>query len=249
MAKLPVIPDVAPHIERAIHAALIDKRRKETSDAPQVLRMSAAGECERNMWASLRTVPEDDELPPKVLAIFELGHAIETHVIKLLRLSGREVLDHDPESGKQFKLVDFDGREIGHTDGMIQTGARAAARHWSLLEIKSANAKQFGLLLEQGYAVWHPKYADQLQKYMGNAKLPDALAVVYCKDDSRIYAERIQYDPQRFAELWKKASRILNSETLLDRPAAAKSQYCAFCKYCPRNQWCWSSVAGVEFAA
>ena len=212
-----------------------------------MLRMSAAGDCERNLWAGLNDIPEDKEIEPRILALFDHGNAIEVHVIRLLRLSGRNVIDVDPGTNDQFELVDFDGKEVGHIDGKIETGSRPTNRHLSLLEIKSANTKQFNMLLELGYVAWKPTYASQIQKYMGNADLPDALVIVYCKDDSRIHAERILYDPVAFFNLRGKAHRIIESTELLNRPPEAKSQYCKFCKYCNRNQWCWAPTTGANF--
>jgi hypothetical protein len=243
MAKLPEIPNRAPYIERAIHRALSERQEKEQK-AP-FLSMSEIGGCERNLWAGLHEIPQDKEIEPRILALFELGKHVEIHVIELLRASGRIVWDVDPETNEQFHYTDFDNRFRGRTDGMIELGS--SQPHRALLEIKSANQKQFDLLIEVGYAVWHPKYADQLCVYMGYADLKEALVIVYCKNDSRLYAERLKSNPVRFHALRLKAGRILEAETTLPRPEEAKSQYCGFCKWCSRNQWCWSSTADVQF--
>ena len=121
---------------------------------------------------------------------------------------------------------------------------------WRLLEIKSASEKQFELCKALGYEKWNPKYAAQLQVYMGYAGFEDSVAVVYNKNTADIYIEKVRFDPQAFESLKQKATRILNQppDVPLPRPAEGKSQYCGFCKWCARNQWCWSATADVRFA-
>ena len=241
MAELPEIPERAPWIEAAIHKAVA---RRRTAKDP-FLSMSQIGDCERNLWAGLNGIPEGKEIEPRMLVLFEHGNAVEEHVIRLLTKSGRNVQAFDPETGEQFQCIDFDGRFRGRTDGKIELGSRE--KRWALLEIKSANTKQFELAQELGYKAWRPKYADQAQVYMGYTELPEALAVVYCKDDSRIYAERLKFGKARFHAMRLKAGRILASEVVLPKPDEAKSQYCGFCKWCPRNAWCWGPLAEVRF--
>jgi hypothetical protein len=250
MAKLPTLIREAPHVERRIHAALVeDSRKPSTRDG--VLGLSTIGDCERNLWMSLNGIPKDPERESegRILALFKHGHAVEAHVVGLLEIAGYEIQDRDFETGRQFRFEAEDGRIAGHIDGKIWTAPAAYAPEWKLLEIKSASIKKFEELLPIGYAEWNPKYAAQVQAYMGAFELDDSLVVVYCKDDSRIYAEKIRHDPAQSAALLEKAHRIVNATELPDRPKGANGQYSKFCKFCDRAAHCYSALAGVSFDA
>ena len=242
MATLPEIPDRAPHIERAIHKAL-DQERRQRAKAP-FLSMSEIGGCERNLWAGLHGIPEESDPDPLLLGIFQLGHTIEAHVIELLRLSGRTVVDRDPQTGKQFRYVDFDDRLRGRSDGFIEIGTDR--KRLAVLEIKSANTSQFEQAEKLGIKAWRPGYFDQAQAYMGYSKHEEALVVVFAKETGRIYAERIRFDVEHFHALRLKAGRVLDGE-LPERPEAATSQSCSFCRFCRRAEWCYGPLSETNF--
>jgi len=242
MAKLPALIRTAPHIERRIHEALTDESRKP-SERDGRLGLSQLGDCERNLWAGMNGIPEDKEIEPRILVLFKHGHAVEAHVIDLMRTAGLNVLDRDPKTGEQFTVEDFNGKLASHIDGLVECGKNG----FLLLEVKSASEKKFDELLAAGYEAWNPKYAAQLQAYMGYFKLDDSLAVVYEKNTSRIHAEKVRFDPVRFGELHAKAKRVVTSTEVLPKPPEAKSRYCAFCKYCSRGDWCFSPLAGLTF--
>ena len=222
--------------------------------SPRV-RLSSIGKCPRENWARLNG--QDDERPPgaKALAIFQMGHAVEPHVVDLLRLGGYSVREVD-DDGNQFTVEMIEGQAIGHIDGMVEWG-RGVQREWKLLEVKSAKQKKFTELEEAGsYATWNPGYGDQIQAYMGATQEPhskveplrDCLVIVLNKDTSERWTECIRFDPERYAELKKNALAALGEE-MPERPAKANGQYSKFCKWCSVAAWCYSPMAGVEFDA
>lgn len=242
MARMPELIRTLPQIERSIHAALKERSAKDISRVGRI-GMSQIGKCERFLWAALNG--EKPEQPSgRVLTLFQHGNAVEQHVIELLESAGFRVLSEE-DGGGQFRvsdpeLIDF----VGHLDGKISLQGDA---NWSLLEIKSANTKQFELLKEAGYEKWKPDYGAQIHAYMGYGQLASAVVVVYCKDTSEIYAERIRFDLDKFSALKAKAGRIFAAETLPERPEEAKSRHCKFCKFCDLGDWCWGPLAGVKF--
>lgn len=249
MAELPELRNPAPHIEHRILRALEterEERTKERSLRPPSLALSGVGKCVRELWAGMQGVGSPDPIEPRVLAIFDFGNTVEEHVIRLLRRAGELVIDVDPFTGEQFRVVDFDGKASGRLDGKIDLGPKGS-RTVGLLEIKSANDKQFAIAADVGIHTWQPKYVDQATYYMGLAKLDVCLFVVFGKNDSQIYSEKIRFDPERFHRLRQKVATAVLSPTLPDRPAEATSQYCNFCKWCEVNEWCWSATAGVQF--
>lgn len=250
MTALPKIPRLAPNITKRIHAAAV--KNHERTEPKVTISMGALGGCERNLWAELHGVP--DERPPdgRTCVLFDMGHSVEELVVQLLKDADYEVEDVDPETGNQFELWGLDKRLHGFTDGKIKINGT-----WRLLEIKSASSRkprdskdkpgQFEMCVSLGYEKWNPKYAAQIQGYMGFSGLEDSVCIIKNKNTSELYVEKVRFDPDKFSALLDKAVRILEAEEILPRPAEGKSQYCSFCKWCPHNQWCWSATAGVKF--
>lgn len=254
MAELPPMTRRRFEVERKIHSALEQERAKH-ADSAFYVRLSAIGKCQRELWAIRTGIP--DERPPggQALMTFDVGHHVEGAVIEWLRKAGYEV-QCERAGGKQLRVWMRGETGVGHIDGLIRWESRSGSA-WRLLEIKTAKAKKFEELLEcRSYRAWNEGYYDQVQGYMGASAstadvptLTDCLVVVVCKDDSRLWCEMIAFDPERYAELEAKARLVVKSDEIVPRPKSATSQYCKFCKWCSRNAWCWSPLAGVEFDA
>jgi len=247
--KLPTIAKTASWVERRIHSALSEERARTNLKKFGRLALSQIGKCERSLWAGINGELAERVIDGRIHVLFDLGNAIEGHIVNLLRKADFEVQDVDPETGEQFRITGFGEKVSGRLDGLIRfKRSQHITDDWALLEVKSANAKKFEELLTVGrYADWNAVYGDQVQIYMGRKNLSQALVVVECKDDSRLYVEIIDFDPERFRDLWTKAERIVNATVAPERPAAAKSQYCGFCKWCDNNKWCWGPMVGVSF--
>jgi len=246
--RLPTIAKTASWVTRRIHAALSERRDIEAIERAKRVSLSQIGKCARAQWASLHGVPEENPPEGRILVLFDLGSAVEDHIVKLLWQAGFELSSIDDETGKQYEVSGFGGKVLGHLDGLIRFKKSQGEADWALLEIKSANAKKYAELeLAGSYAQWNPVYGDQVQVYMGAKDLQQALVIVENKDTSDLYVEVIDFDQTRFTELWHKAADIASSTKILDRPAEAKSQYCGYCKWCGVNKWCWGATAGVTF--
>lgn len=237
-------PIIANRIGLALLKNESAKREESERKPPQVDRMSSAGRCYRERWANLQGIPIDygKGFGAKVLQIFRLGHAVEDVVVDLLVEAGFSVYDQQREVGE--------GQWIGHIDGIIEWSP--SGREWdrvtSMLEIKSANANQFALCQKQGYEKWKPAYAAQLHAYMGYIpEVDEALAVVYNKNTSEIYAERILFDLDEFERLKTNSQIATDSVSMPPRPPEAKSHGCKLCNGCDRKEWCWFSGTDVEF--
>jgi hypothetical protein len=261
MSELPKLRKGASWVVDRVHEALKVNRAEELVSRLQddsgalPLRMSASGQCVRALWmerqallsvsheaidVDLRVIPDHE---PRMLMLFELGHKIEEVVINLLEDAGFQV------SNEQAEVSELGGLWLGHIDGeiLLHEGTQKECR--ALLEVKSANKRRFDELEEVGYEAWNEGYAAQVHAYMGGRKLTQALVVVYCKDDSRLYAERIDFNPDAFKGLWQKAQTVISAEEIPERPTPAKSQFCKFCKYCEWGEQCWSPMPGESFDA
>lgn len=242
-----------PLIPKKIDEALILSERASESIAvespPMVDRMSSAGRCWRERWASFRGIPIDEgkgfSKNPQLLRTFKLGHAIEDVVVDLLEEAGFHISD------QQLECRGGDGRWIGHIDGLIWMGE--PIQKPSLLEVKSANAKRFDLLRELGYEEWNAGYAAQLQAYMHTLPrdlgVDDAIVAVFNKDTSELYFERILYDIDLAMKLEKQSLLVCSSDPMPPpRPKAAKSRSCKYCKWCDRSEWCWSLITDIDLS-
>lgn len=252
MPALPRLRSPQTHIETRIHKALEKQRqerdeqyRAERAGKPATLSLSGIGDCPRRLWAGLHGI-SGEPIPGGRLAIFKMGDAVERLVIELLGRADFMVLRQ-----QERVVIDFGDNLMatGRWDGVVILEHGRFRREEAVLEIKSANDEQFDLCEAQGYATWRPKYADTLHGYMGASGIDLAIAVVMNKDNSRIYAEKIRFDAERFEGLKKKAEMVLRSTRPVVRPAEATSQYCNFCKWCDVNEWCHSSTADVQFDA
>ncbi len=225
MATLPQPDTIANEIFEAA-----SKRREE---ARGYLGMSSIGDpCERKLWYMFRgftPVP----LEGRALMIFELGKRIEDIVLEYLSGSGYRI------EATQAVFEDFNGLFRGHCDGVIH----GITQRPHILEIKSANRKKFDMFKADGVQKTYPVYWAQVQCYMGYAGLERAIVVVYCKDNSDIYSERIHFNRHEFEELRRKAYRIIIAD---DAPGKAFTQESLECRYCDYRILCWNPTEHIQ---
>lgn len=209
-------------------------------------RMSAAGRCVRDRWATRQGLATDIGKAPtgaRIQRIFNLGHALEAPIIEWLSSAGCNVHSEQMEVGE--------GDWIGHIDGIVEWDWDFDYfRETALLEMKTANAKKFGQLQECGsYAEWNPGYADQIQAYLRH--LPDldsALVVVLNKDTCDLWIERVLEDKARGEQLAADHEIVMQDE-LPPRPKGANGPGSKFCKWkCDRSDWCYSPLTDTEWA-
>jgi hypothetical protein len=240
MPKLPRVRNPYPAIIERIHAHL---SRPEDQEVPErVLRISRVGECVRLLWAERRGIVSPTLFEPRMRLLFRLGNVIEEEVVELLKATGY------PVTGRQKTVTAGLGGGYaleGHIDGKLILNPKREVG-WTLLEVKSSNARRFDELESVGYEAWNARYGDQIHAYMGAGNFPNAIVIVYCKDDSRLYVEKIWRDAERFERLRAKALEVLTSEKVPDRPAEATSEYCQLCKYCDARSWCWGPLPDAQ---
>ena len=240
MVKIPPILRHAPEVTQRLHEALLEERAQETYYNDR-LGIHELGGCVRNLWGKMHGIPSERQIDGQALVTFKLGHKVEELIVELLRLAGYEVRDRDAK-GKQFEAILCDGKLVGHVDGFVKIS------HIDyVLEVKSAKQERFDKLLLLGsYEDWDPAYAYQLQAYMDIFNKVRALVVVLDKNRSLFYVEKIGRNSQLRGAYVDRVTRIL-CDDVPDRPEGATSQFCAYCKWCDRNRWCWSTSPEVTF--
>lgn len=198
---------------------------------------SAIGaECARSIWLDFRHA-SDARPEGRMLRLFQTGHREEARLIDDLRAIGCEVLDRDPSTGEQWRYTD--GHLSCGLDGVVR-GLKEAPETWHLLEIKTANRKSFDECERVGVEKWRPKYFAQAQLYMSFAELTRCAFFVVCKDDDRIYMERIKADPMAAKAIRLKAARIIAADDAPDRISEDPAFY--QCKLCLVSGVCWGSA-------
>ena len=188
--------------------------------------------CMRKLWYGFRWAQER-VLDGRTRALLERGKREEKRVARLLRAVGMTVEERDHVTGKQRRVSFLGGHFGGSADGIV-LGVFEAPKTWHLLEVKTANRKNFDRIEKEGVRAAMPGHFAQAQTYMHGLKLKRCLYVCVCKDDDRIYVERIRYDKQYADGLVQKAKLVIEAPAPLTRIKDDPTWYeCKFCDYRP----------------
>jgi hypothetical protein len=170
------------------------------------------------------------EFDGRMLRLFNTGHREEERLIDDLRRIGCTVYDLD-DNKQQFRFSEFGGHLSIGLDGVV-TNLTEAPKTPHVLECKTSNKKSFDALEKKGVLKAKPVHYDQMMLGMGMAELTRALYLVQCKDDDRLYMERIKFNQAAYDALLAKASRIIKSESPLEPISKKRDSYkCRFCDY------------------
>jgi hypothetical protein len=235
------IPKLAEDIY-AVHEA-----REATATARAYLGGSAIGRpCARSLWHDFRGANRK-AFSGRMLRLFQTGHLEEPRMIEELTQAGYEIVAGMP-NGRQFRVQAFGGHFAGHLDGLLR-GIDPDPSAWHVVDFKTANTKSFDQMASKGIAEAKPEYYAQAQVYMGLAPQfweswqvdgeppKAAVYIVRCKDDERLYVERMAFDPDAFRELGGKARSIITAEAPPPRIAEKADYY--VCKYfCDHRELC-----------
>lgn len=188
--------------------------------------------CDRWLWLSFRWAVIE-KFNGRMLRLFRRGQKEETTVVSDLRAIGMDVRN----TGTQQSRVDFGKHVSGSIDGIIEYGVPGHPNKRHVLEIKTHSKKSFDELEKQGVEKSKPMHYAQCQLYMHGTDVSRALYVAVCKDDDRIYTERIRYNKEHAETLVSRGHRITMSERIPEPcPGAAPDWY--QCRFCPAHSFC-----------
>lgn len=241
MAQLKTNQDPSP-----IAAALYEAAARQEDRPRRYLGMSQIGApCDRALWYQFRQY-SPLPLEGRVKMLFELGNWVEFLIIRGLIDSGYEVthidrriasvlrlLGYDVDDSGQEAFSDLNGLFCGHCDGHIH----GVTKREHILECKSANSKKFKAFQQFGTHKVYPVYYCQCQLYMGYSGLNRALVVVYNKETSEIFTERIRFIRSDFEALRQRAEHIISAN---DTPAQPFKQDSFDCRYCDYRILCYA---------
>jgi hypothetical protein len=140
-------------------------------------------------------------------------------------------------TGGAQSRVDFGCHVSGSLDGVITHGVPEAPAKKHIAEFKTHSKKSFDDLVKSGVKASKPMHYIQMQAYMMGKKIDRALYVGVCKDDDRIYTERVRLDNAVAEKAVSRGKRI----TMLDRmpePCAGAAPDWYQCKFCPAHSFC-----------
>ena len=214
---------------------MIDKAGT-TKDLPRpYLGMSQLGEeCLRKLWLYFRWTAET-EIDGRVNRIFAVGHAAEADMIKSLESIGVETWGTlDAQAG----FSAFSDHCRGHSDGMAK-GIPGAEKTTHLLEFKTSSDKYFKTVKKKGVQVEKPLHYAQMALYMHFSGATRALYMVYNKNTSEYYTERVNANEEFAKDLIFKAGLVIHSEDVNDfkrigsgTPSFFKCRFCDFKEVC-----------------
>lgn len=207
--------------------------------------------CERKIWLSFHWAVIE-KFPGRILRLFQRGHNEEPVMAGYLRKAGLDLRF----TGFDQKRVDFGSHISGSMDGVIVSGVPEAPEKLHLWENKTHSKKSFDDLERNGLEKSKPEHWGQVQAYMlgtfspkfqeenGFGKIDRALYTAVCKDDDRIYTERVRLDKAKATALVDRAKRIATDPRMPPGVSSDPSWY--ECKMCSARDLCHGSKTTKE---
>jgi hypothetical protein len=229
-------PMKIPEPEHSIQG-LIDKHHEAQAEPPRPhMGCSQLGHpCDRWLWLSFRWAVQP-KFPGRILRLFRRGQMEEATIVSDLRAIGMDV-----RTSKQQARVDFGAHVSGSIDAVIESGVPAAPKKRHVAEFKTHGSKSFAALEKAGsVASAKPEHFVQMQLYMHGLQIDRALYVAVCKDDDRIYTERVRYEKD-VAERYIERGRRLALEDRMPPPISTDPSWYQ-CKFCDAHRFCHDTL-------
>ena len=234
------IPEPQHTIASAIDAAHEARRSKHADAFRPHMGASALGEkCDRKLWLSFRWAVRET-FQGRILRVFRRGQNEEAQVVDDLRAIGCKVRS----TGSEQTRVDFGSHVSGSIDGIITAGVPDAPKKAHVLEIKTHSRKSFETLEKYGVEGAQPKHFAQMQAYMLGTGIDRALYVAVCKDDDRLYTERVELDKERAQRFVDRGKRLATQDEIPPPISTDPSWY--ECKLCSAHDFCHGSRVTKE---
>lgn len=190
---------------------------------------SIGNECDAYQALTLRGFPNND-VPGRMLRIFQTGHIMESEVVKDLKAAGVDIMEENPSTGRQWEYSALGGHLRCHLDGIASISDTDY-----VLEIKTMNKARFAAFKKHGVKLSDPKYYAQCQMAMQLSGLTKSLFVALCKDNSEYHAEIVEKDVVEVEKLVDRALRATQRKVF-----RITSHEKAFgCKMCFKSDACW----------
>ena len=211
-------------------ATMIDQYHASKKSKPRPhMGVSLLGHhCDRWLWINFRWAVVED-FDGRILRLFRRGHSEEDTIIRDLRNIGVDIRSSQ-------RRVDFGNHVSGSLDGVIEKGVPEAPKARHVAEFKTHSKKSFDDMVKNGVEKSKPMHFIQMQVYMHGTNINRALYLAVCKDDDRIYTERVKYDQKVAEDAIIRGKRIAMSDRMPEPCSSDPSWY--QCKFCPAHSFC-----------
>ena len=230
------IPSFSDHV-----AHLIDSSHEANQDPLRChMGVSILGHaCDLYKWLTFRWAFH--ETPPgRIIRLFRRGKLEEAQVTRDLEAVGCVFRQTNGEQDR----VDFGRHVSGSVDGVIESGVPNAEKSPHLFECKTHNRTSFNILEKDGVKESKPQHYAHCQVYLLGLKIDRALYAAVCKDDDRLYFERIHLDREYAKMLVANGQQIALSDKMPDKLSKNQSWY--ECKMCSYHSLCHKKTAIIN---
>lgn len=220
--------DLAARIDRAHEA-------KQEPPRPHMGASQLGHHCDRWLWLSFRWAVMPS-FPGRILRLFRRGQNEEATIVADLKAAGIDIR----ANGNEQERIDFGCHIGGSVDGIIESGVPEAPTKRHISEFKTHSLKSFDDLERNGVEKSKPMHFVQMQLYMHGTGIDRALYVAVCKNDDRLYIERVRYDAKVAEDALERGKRLVRTDELPPpMPGASPSWY--QCKFCDGFDICHGS--------
>jgi hypothetical protein len=244
-------PQVRAQLAKMLNSDVAATSVRDFEEGPRThLGASIMGEaCKRKPWGVFRHLRHEKH-SGRMHRLFKRGHREEPHFIERLRAVGFEIFEHDPATGKQFRIVGARGHYGGSGDGMGYAPPAYGIVTPGVVEFKTHNEKSFAKLAgkiqtkvpdivrvnPEGVRKSKPMHFAQMCQYGRAYGLTWGLYCAINKETDEYYFEWVELDWTLADRLFRDAEYIVGAQ--VPPPKIAESIAFFDCKYCAQGSIC-----------
>ena len=233
MTEVP--PQISPTVDAIWAARLAEAAARPQYEGYGISASELGQECDRRMFYTLRWTSPPEQMTGRKLRIFERGDIEEERVIADLRRAGLDVLDRDPDTGRQFSFTLANGWLRGKADGRAW-GFIEAPKAEHVIEIKSLKAADWRAIEKHGLRAKKPEHWHQLHTGMLGLGVNRGAYIGVNKDTEEILIERVHLDQE---EGNRQEARVLRAVAAHEAPQRISEKPDFFtCRFCPHHAHC-----------
>jgi hypothetical protein len=172
------------------------------------------------------------KFPGRIRRLFRRGNNEEDIITADLKAIGIDI----NSTGDKQRFIKFGSHVGGSVDGIIESGVPGAEKTRHIAEFKTHALKSFNDLEKKGVKYPSQCTGRRCRSTCSAPRSKRALYVAVCKNDDRLYTERVKYDEEAAQNLLNRGRRIATTERIPAPISTDASWY--ECKFCPAHSFC-----------